>query len=717
MKKISLFQKVFNLPSLQGGARGRLLPSLQGGVGGRLLGLLLFASLASYADDKTVSSPDGRLQVTIACNDGRATYSVSYDGTEVVKPSALGLVTNLGDFTRGLTMQDKARQMSINKHYKMRTTKCSDITYKANRLQVDFATEKKIPMSVIFQVSDNDVAFCYQLGRGPKDNPKCAIVEREATAFNLPDGTTTFLCPQIKPMTGWERTKPSYEEEYTPDAPMDKPSRYGVGYTFPCLFKTNQTPLPSGGAGGGFWLLISETGVTSQYCGARLSDYKAGTGYTVDYPQQGENNGFGSTSASIMLPGFTPWRTITVGTTLAPIVETTVQFDVVDPLYEPSEQYQPGRYTWSWLVWQDDATNYDDQVKLIDVASEMGFEYCLVDGLWDTQIGYDRIEELAAYAKTKNVKLMLWYNSNGSENDAPQGPRGVMNNSIKRKQDMAWMKRIGVKAIKVDFFGGDKQETMRLYEDILSDANDYGIQCIFHGCTMPRGWERMYPNYVASEAALASENVFFTDYHARKEGFEMAMHPFSRNAVGSFDWGGMMMNRYMSRDNKSRHQRFTGDIFELATAITNQTSVNCVAMYPNNLLPEAEGGLPQMELDFLRQVPTTWQETRYIDGYPTRYAVIARKATNGKWYVGGINGTDQPMTLTLDLPMLAGKTVTYYVDEADKKALKAQQKSLKKDPKAKAPYWPTPVMKTLKVDQNGKARVTLQPMGGLVIVE
>ena len=680
--------------------------------------MALFATLATYADDKTVSSPDGRLQVTISCQDGRACYSVSYDGTVVLKPSALGLVTNLGDFTQGLTMQEKATQMPINKHYKMRSTKRSDISYQANRLQVDFATAKRIPMSVIFQVSNNDVAFCYQLGRGPRDNPKCAIVQREATAFNIIDGTTTFLSPQITPMTGWERTKPSYEEDYEADAPMTKASRFGVGYTFPCLFKA---PLSSpvgdakasqANAAKALWILISETGVTGQYCGARLSDYKAGTGYTVEYPQEGENNGFGSTSASIMLPGFTPWRTITIGNTLAPIVETTVQFDVVDPLYDPSEQYKPGRYTWSWLVWQDSATNYDDQVQLIDVASEMGFEYCLVDGLWDTQIGYDRIEELAAYAKTKNVKLMLWYNSNGAENDAPQGPRGVMNNSIKRKQDMAWMKRIGVKAIKVDFFGGDKQETMRLYEDILSDANDYGIQCIFHGCTLPRGWERMYPNYVASEAALASENVFFGDYHARQEGFEMSMHPFSRNAVGSFDWGGMMMNRYMSRDNKSRHQRFTGDIFELATSITNQTSVNCVAMYPNNLQD-----LPEFELDYLRQVPTTWEETRFIDGYPTRYAVIARKATNGKWYVGGINGTKEPMTLTLSLPMLAGKTVTFYVDEADKKALKAQQAALKKDPKAKVPYWPTPVKKTLKVDQNGQARVTLQPMGGLVIVE
>ena len=133
----------------------------------------------------------------------------------------------------------------------------------------------------------------------------------------------------------------------------------------------------------------------------------------------------------------------------------------------------------------------------------------------------------------------MWYNSNGAANDAPQGPRGVMNNAIRRKKDMAWMQKIGVKGIKVDFFGGDKQQTMQLYEDILSDANDYGLQVIFHGCTLPRGWERLYPNFVASEAALASENVKFSEHHAKSEGFEMTMHPFSRNAVAAFDWGGV----------------------------------------------------------------------------------------------------------------------------------------------------------------------------------
>lgn len=199
---------------------------------------------------------------------------------------------------------------------------------------------------------------------------------------------------------------------------------------------------------------------------------------------------------------------------------------------------------------------------------------------------------------------MLWYNSNGTANEAPQTPRNCMNTVIARKKEMKWMKSIGVKGIKVDFFGGDKQHVMQLYEDILSDANDYGIQVIFHGCTLPRGWERMFPNYVSSEAVLASENTFFQEHHAKQEGFELTMHPFCRNTVAAMDWGGTIMNRYMSRDNKSRHRRYTSDVFEMAAAIVNQASIQCIAMYPNNL-----SELPQHEISFLRDVPTQWDET------------------------------------------------------------------------------------------------------------
>ena len=658
-----------------------------------LSGILLLSALCVQANNYTVTSPDGKLAVNVECKEGKAFYTVNYDGKQMLGASALGLVANYGDFSQNLTM---GACKNTKKHlaYKMTRIKKEKIEKDASEATIGFLNSKKDSMTLHLHVSNNDIAYKYEMIRPKKDNPKSVIIYNEVSGFNFPSQTTTFLCPQITPMTGWERTKPSYEEEYTPDAPMNVKSQFGVGYTFPCLFKV----------GNDGWVLVSETGVSSAYPGCRLSDYEPGKGYTVAFPQKGENNGIGSEFAGIPLPGETPWRTITVGSSLAPIVETTIHYDVVEPLYEASQTYKPSRYTWSWLIWQDNSINYDDQVKMVDVAAAQGYEAILVDNWWDKQIGRKRIEELSKYAKSKKVSLMLWYNSNGFENDAPQTPRQIMNNSIARKKEMAWMKKIGVVGIKVDFFGGDKQETMKLYEDILSDANDYGLEVIFHGCTMPRGWERMYPNYVSSEAALASENVYFTDYHAKKEAFEMTMHPFSRNAVASFDWGGVMMNKYFSKGNKSRHQRYTSDVFEMATAITNQSSVNCICLYPNNLQD-----VPQWELDWLKNVPTAWEDTKFIAGYPTKYAVVARKSsvengsgaalTAGRWFVGGLNATDKPLALTLDLPMFAGKTVTYITDQ----------------PKKKGEKFFTSVKKTLKVGKNGKAKVVIQPNGGIII--
>ena len=668
-----------------------------------LLALLPALTVTAVARESKVSSPDGKLVVNISDAGGRATYSVSIDGQTVVKPSLLGLKTDMGDFTQGLTIKGEKTDV-VSKDYNMWQTKQRHYSYMANTLRLEMATADEKNMAVVFQVSNNDVAFRYELPRQKGDNPKTAIVSEEATSFSLPDGTTTFLTPQIDPMKGWERTKPSYEEEYKADAPMSERSQYGQGYTFPCLYKIRgEREEVRGKSGEGrdksgevrgeratLWVLISETGVSSQYCGSHLSDYKPGQGYTIAYPQEGENNGFGTANASIALPGATPWRTITVGTTLKPIVETSIAYDVVEPLYEPSQNYQGGRYTWSWLIWQDNSINYDDQVRFIDLAAAMGYEYCLVDNWWDSQIGRKRIEELSRYAQSKGVSLMLWYNSNGHWNDAPQTPRDRMSTNIARDQEMAWLKSIGVKGIKVDFFAGDKQETMKLYEDILYDANRYGIACIFHGCTIPRGWERMYPNYVASEAVLASENVYFSEHHAEQEPFQLTMHPFCRNAVGTIDWGGVIMNKYLSKDNKSRHQRRTTDVFEIATAFTNQTAVQCIAMQPNNLQE-----LPQVELDFLKRIPTTWTETRFLDGYPGKYVVLARH--DGKqWYVAGLNALKEPLTLTLDL---TGLNVTHQlVDQTDKKGRITGVHAL-----------------PLKPDKKGKVKVTLQPNGGIVI--
>ena len=650
---------------------------------------LAFMTANVWAEDVKIASPDGKVNVTVTDQGGIPTYMITYDGRVMLKPSRLGLKASIGDFTAGITIKGQ-KQNRIDQNYEMTRIKTSQVHYVATEAVIAMQNAQGWPLTVTFRVSNHDVAFRYTLHRGPNDTPRCALVYSEASAFNFPQHTTTFICPQSKPMDGWERTKPSYEEEYKADAAMDLPSQYGQGYTFPCLFHV----------GNDGWVLVSETGTGSNYVGCHLSDYQKDLGYTIAFPNQDEMNGMGSPYAGIPLPGSTPWRTITMGTTLKPIVETTIPYDLVEPLYQPTHKYKPGRYTWSWLIWQDESCNYDDQVQFVDLAATMGYEYCLVDALWDQRIGREGIEKLSRYACSKGVRLMLWYNSNGMWNDAPQSPVGCMNTSWAREREMKWMEENGIAGIKVDFFGGDKQEMMKLYEDILVDANRHGLQVIFHGCTLPRGWERMYPNYVASEAMLASENVYFTEHHARQEGFELCTYPFTRNAVGSADWGGVLMNTHMSRDNKSRHPRYTSNVFEMASALIMQSSINAVVLCPNNL-----SELQPFELDFLRELPTTWDETRFLDGYPTRYVALARRHGN-KWYVGALNGTQEPISMTLDLPMFANQTITCLTDQPLKKSKKAQENSLQ---------LPTPVQKQLKVPQDGKVQITIQPMGGIVI--
>ena len=290
-----------------------------------LLFLALMLPMVASAREVTIASPNGKLVVTVNDEGGKATYSVALNGQQLLLPSALGFKADMGDFTQGLKITN-TKSAHVDRTYEMRQVKQSKMHYVAEALTVDFETAKGLKMSAEFSVSDNDVAFRYLIPRQKDDNPKSAVILNEATGFSLPEGTTTFLTPQSKSMVGWERTKPSYEEEYKANAPMTARSQYGEGYTFPCLFHA-----PNG------WVLLSETGVDSHYCGSHLSDYP----YTIAFPMAGENNGFGSANAAIALPGTTPWRTITVGESLKPIVETTIPYDVVEPLYPLTSHLLP----------------------------------------------------------------------------------------------------------------------------------------------------------------------------------------------------------------------------------------------------------------------------------------------------------------------------------------------------------------------------------------
>ena len=610
-----------------------------------LIGLMI--AFNAVAEDRKFSSPDGRIEVTVSDSDGTPDYSVAYDGNVFILPSPLGLNTSMGEYMSGMTMlPEKEAPRLIEEQYSLKTIKQSQVDYKAVEAVFTFAQNERPVYDVIFRVSDRDVAFRYRLY--PRRNTLSCVIFSEATGFRLPQTATTFLCPQVKPGGGFAGTYPSYETGYSLDEPVGK-NGWGEGYTFPCLFRNEDKG----------WILISETGVSSAYCASRLMGEPDGL-YTIGYPQEGENNGNGSAAPGIPLPGMTPWRTITLGNSLAPIMETTVPFDLVEPLYEASKEYVYGPGSWSWIIGMDPSTNYDEQKRYIDFTAEMGYRTVLVDALWDTQIGRDRIAELAEYAAGKGVALYLWYNSNGYWNHAPQGPKGIMDNTIARRREMKWMQSIGIRGIKVDFFGGDKQETMKLYEDILADANDYGILCVFHGCTLPRGWERMYPNYASSEAVLASENLHFSQGACDNEAFNACIHPFIRNTVGSMDFGGSALNKYYNADNAPRGSvRRTSDVFALATAVMFQSPVQHFALAPNNLTDA-----PAWAIDFMKNVPTLWDEVRFIDGYPGKYVIMARRHAD-KWFVVGINAQNETVKLKLELPMFnAGDKVRLYTDDA-----------------------------------------------------
>ena len=609
-----------------------------------VMAMLLGSSVAS-AENKQITSPDGKLVVTVADMDGRPSYSVSYDNVLFLKPSPLGIIANIGDFSSGMSLEKNVSTNKIDETYELASIKQSKVRYVANEAVFSFTQQGKTIYDVIFRISNNDVAFKYKMY--PQGETLSCVVKQEVTGFAFPDGTTTFLCPQSKPMGGFARTSPSYETSYTADDVAGK-NGWGEGYTFPCLFRN----------GDNGWVLVSETGVNGGYCASRLLGHKEGV-YTIGFPQEGEANGNGTVSPGIALPGETPWRTITVGKTLAPIVETTVPFDVVKPLYPAKGEYTYGRGSWSWIIGMDGSTNYKEQLRYIDFSAAMGYQSVLVDALWDKQIGRDKIEELAKYGKDKGVALYLWYNSNGYWNDAPQTPRSIMDNAIARRKEMKWMQSIGIRGIKVDFFGGDKQMTMQLYEDILSDANEYGLLVIFHGCTLPRGWERMYPNFASSEAVLASENLHFSQGSCDNEAFNATLHPFIRNTVGSMDFGGSALNKYYNADNAPRgSRRVTSDVYALATAVLFQSPVQHFALAPNNLTDA-----PSWAIDFMKEVPTTWDEVRFIDGYPGKYVILARRHGD-KWYIAGVNAQKETLKLKVNLPMFSnGEKVRLFSDD------------------------------------------------------
>jgi len=579
----------------------------------------------------TVSSPNNKLCVSFYTDKhGIPTYSVALRGEEIIEPSAMGLVRSDGSFTENLSITKTSEPQIINDTYEMFCGKKKHCEYQAVQRVFTLTNKNDETIDIIFQVSNDGVAFRYAFQKASQNT---FSIEQERTSFAFKPDTLSWLHPMQPAKTGWEQTQPSYEEYYEQEKPVGSDSPTGQGWSFPALFKTDDN----------IWVLICDSDVDENYCATRLANDSKGGVYQIAFPNQKEHRGeIDPVNPQITLPFKSPWRVLIIGQNLNTIVESTLITAVAAPNKLTDCNFvKPGRAAWHWLRYSDDSATLEFAEKFINLAVEMHWEYVLIDAGWDKNIGYKKMTELVQQAKKRNVSVILWYNSNGQWNGAPFTPKDKMNEQIVRRQEFALLKQMGVKGVKIDFFGGDKQATMKLYLDILKDAADYGIMVNFHGTTIPRGWQRTYPNLISMEAVRGMEYVTFEQTNADKQPQHCCMLPFTRNVIGSMDFTPVVFSPTIRTS-----QLRTLPAFELALSVIFESGVQHFGLVPDEMK-----FMPHFVKEFLQKVPTAWDETKFLAGYPGKYVILARQSAD-VWYIAGINGQDNEQKINIDLSFL-----------------------------------------------------------------
>lgn len=575
-----------------------------------------------------LKSPNGNIQVAVFDNDGKVFYTVSYKNEQVLLPSALGLRTNKVDFYSALSLADASQPEHVSKEYETLNAKRRFNEYKANRQVFYLESSDKKQINVHFQVSDDGVVFRYEI---PENTSlEGADVMEELTSFKLPTSAKAWLQPVAVAKSGWEQTNPSYEEHYQQGIPVGRNEASGAGWVYPALFQCDDT-----------WMLISEADLDGTYCATRLGPESPNGEYRVGYPDSREVMPPGDLLPKVDGHFFSPWRVIVVGE-LATIVESTLGLDIAKEAIELKEDFiKPGKSSWSWINSKDDFIIYDEQKKYIDFAADMNWQYCLIDVNWDRQIGYDKIKELTDYAATKKVGLLLWYNSAGDWNTVDYTPKNRLLTAESRRAEFQRIQDMGIKGVKIDFFGGDGRSVIQYYIDILEDAATYGLLVNFHGATLPRGWSRTYPHLMTVEAVRGFEMVTFDQKDADQQATLSTILPFTRNAFDPMDFTPMNLHKI-----NSHVKRRTTAAFELATSILFLSGIQHYAESP-----EGMAHVPEFVKDFLRELPDYWDDAKYVAGFPGKEVVIARKAGD-RWYVAGINGENIQKTISIDLSTL-----------------------------------------------------------------
>ena len=616
-----------------------------------------------------LKSPDEKISVDFWLTpEGAAFYSVSYSGSTILKQSKLGIVRSDEDFSTSLTLDSISNINAVSENYTLLHGKRLNCSYSGNKQIFYLKKANSGIMEIIFQVSNDGIAFRYYF---PEKSDTILTIYKELTSYHFDLSTKAFLQPCDDARVGWSFASPSYENYYEKDIPVGTISPKQAGWVMPALFHS-----------GKYWISITETAVDTNYCGSRLSQFSPDGEYSIQFPEPQESRDGGPFLPESVLPWYTPWRIIAISDNLGGLVESTLETDLATPAkYDVSSWLKLGIASWSWVILKDDSTIYDVQHRYIDFASSMNWRYCLIDAFWDKQIGYEKIQQLAEYAKTKNVKILLWYNSAGDWNSTTLTPRDKMLTEKSRLSEFQKLKDMGIGGVKVDFFCGDGQSMMKYYINILKDAAKYNLAVNFHGCTFPRSWYRTYPNLVSMEAIRGEEYVTFGQYFADNQPSHCTMLPFTRNLFDPMDFTPVNFSGI-----PHIKRRTTGG-FEIALSVMFTSGIEHIAETPSGMAAQKD-----FVKEYMSSLPETWDDVKFIDGYPGKYVVLARRKGD-KWYIAGINGENTAHKITINVSFIGKSAKGFIITDSDN-----EKDFVKRD-----------------IDFSKPINITMQPHGGFVI--
>ena len=539
---------------------------------------------------RRTASPNGKLVLTMQ-DDG---LTLGYEGRTALRLPARGM--------NGTKLGKPKFVKRVKADYTMLSGKRSHCTNEGNEYSLALGTEGT---ALIVRLYNDGMAFRYE-GTMPPPSAK-----EEALAYRIPEGTRRWM----------QRWTDSYEGFFPLSTTAGEEGRWG----YPALTEPAD----------GLFALITEANIERGQSASCL--YSQGDVFRMVPDEQEER----TTGA-----WHTPWRVVIVGS-LATVVESTLVTDVSEPCaLTDTDWIHPGVVSWVYWAYNHGSNDCNIIGKYVDMAATLGLPYVLIDAEWDEMKDGKTIEDAVNYAHAKGVKPLIWYNSSvGWVNGAP-GPKFRLNKAEDREKEFAWCERIGVAGVKIDFFSGDNQMNMDYCHDLMESAARHHLLVNFHGATIPRGWQRTYPNLLSTEGVYGAEWYNNVPTFTKRAAQHNATLPFTRNVIGPMDYTPCAFSN-------SQHPHITSHAHELALTVLFESGLQHLADKPESFLAQ-----PKEVQSFLSHLPASWDETRYVSGYPGEFAVLARRKGN-TWYVAGINGTDSDKSIPLHLSKIVGKQGRY----------------------------------------------------------